>query len=59
MLILNTNFFLWVIISIKIAIFVRVNCKIESFYDPRENSGSIMCTMCIFGWIVSSERKEI
>ena len=36
MLILNAIFFLWVIISIKIAIFVQVNCKIESFYYPKK-----------------------
>ena len=36
MLILNNIFFLWVIISSEIAIFVQVNCKIESFYDPKK-----------------------
>ena len=42
MLIRNNIFFLWVIISSEIAIFVQVNCKIESFYDPKKRNSCVI-----------------
>ena len=47
MLIRNNIFFLWVIISSEIAIFVQVNCKIESFYDHKKE---FLCYYDGDGW---------
>ena len=55
MLILNNIFFLWVIISSEIAIFVQVNCKIESFYDPKKE---FLCYYDGDGWVVREGEKE-